>query len=95
MIFAFLLCRCCFIEFPALLIPKSLKKKSIDQHLEIQLEWKNALQDYLIVGKLCVCQMATFLVGYSSRADCCIGEQKRNNHKLKILNGIYHYYLET
>lgn len=67
MIFAFLLCRCCFIEFPALLIPKSLKKNLLISILKFNWSGKNALQDYLIVGKQCVCQMATFLVDYSSR----------------------------
>lgn len=56
---------------------------------------KNVLKDYLIVGKQHVCQKARFLVDCSCRADCCVREHRGNDHKLKIGNGTFPWYLET
>lgn len=84
MIFAFLLCCCCFIELPALLIPKSFKKKpkknqlSHSTFLNFSLSEKNVLKDYLIIGKPCVFQKARFLVDSSCGADCCVREHRGN-----------------
>lgn len=87
--FCFSLCRCYFIELPALLIPKSLKKKNLcwSTFLNFNFSEKNVLKDYLIVGKPCVCQRARFLMDSSCRADCCFREHRGNEPKLNIENG--------
>lgn len=61
-----------------------IKKSPLISILKFNLSGKNVLKDDLIVGKQCVCQMARFLVDSSSRADCCIREQRGNDHKKKF-----------
>lgn len=66
--------------------------KNICWSILLNFNWseKNILKDYLIVGKLCLPKGQI-----SCRADCCVREHRGNDHKLKIGNGTFPWYLET
>ena len=80
MIFAFL-CHCCFIELSALLIPKSLERSLVISILKLNLSEKNVLNGDLISGKLCVCQVTSFLVEQTA----ALGSRREMMANLKIL----------